>query len=197
MYDVNKIIELGLAFPSRRMCVPQSLNSSCGSLRLVSLRCPPEDVLDPWLPTECSCEDWSDCADAQADLSLRWVRMQACGKCYAQLILLYLCTVCTYFFFRGNTVQFISTCRGNSLSVDLIQKALNNITGSEMAALFPVPLQGVQKSQTQQTTKSPGSNKVFIIEKLFPFQRLAFPLLPFRIWSVPFYLLPFNAYHSG
>ena len=38
--------------------------------------CPPEDALDPLLPTE----DWSDCADAQADLRLRCPHMQACRK---------------------------------------------------------------------------------------------------------------------
>ena len=27
------------------------------------------------------CDDWSDCVDAQADLTLRWAHMQSCRKC--------------------------------------------------------------------------------------------------------------------
>ena len=68
--------------------------------RLISLRCPLQDALDPWLPTECpalpylvlpcptlACPAlwglWSDCADVQTVLLLLLVHVQFGRKCCA------------------------------------------------------------------------------------------------------------------
>ena len=50
-----------------------------------SFRCPPEDALDHKLHSAMR-RLWLDCADAQADLSLRWAHMQSCRNCCAKLI---------------------------------------------------------------------------------------------------------------
>ena len=49
------------------------------SLRsLISLRCPHEDTLHPWLSKMHQRWFRSDCANAQADLNLRWAHMSKC-----------------------------------------------------------------------------------------------------------------------
>lgn len=62
----------------------------------------------------------------------------------------------------GNVVQFISTCGTNSVTLNLIQNAYKNIPGPEMATLFPVPVESLKKSQTQQPTKSPTPTKSWV-----------------------------------
>ena len=44
-----------------------------------SFRCPHEEALGPYLPTEGKWRLWSDWADAQADLSLRWAHTHFVG----------------------------------------------------------------------------------------------------------------------
>ena len=45
---------------------------------LISLRCPHEETLGPQLPNERLRRLWSDWADAQAGLSLRWAHRSFC-----------------------------------------------------------------------------------------------------------------------
>ena len=46
-------ISQGTAFPTRSQCVQRRLRSICVSAQSdQSLRCPPEDALDPWVPTK-------------------------------------------------------------------------------------------------------------------------------------------------
>ena len=69
------------------MCALPSLRSACASAQSdQSLGCTSEDALDSWLPQKKPCKDLSDCADAQAGLSLRWTHMQSCRKCFAQTV---------------------------------------------------------------------------------------------------------------
>ena len=55
--------------PSRLSLLCQGCISAQADL---SHRCSPEDDLYPWLHKRAPGEDWSDCPDAQADLSPRW-----------------------------------------------------------------------------------------------------------------------------
>ena len=48
-----------------------------------SRHCWPVETLGPWLPTEWTANDWSDWADARADLSLRWAHRWFCWFCHA------------------------------------------------------------------------------------------------------------------
>ena len=58
------------------MCIQRRLGSACSSAQSdQSLRCPPKTL---WIHAR---EDWSDCMDAQADLSLRSTHMQSFRKC--------------------------------------------------------------------------------------------------------------------
>ena len=55
------------------MCAQRRLRSAWTSAQSdQSLRCPHEESLGPWLSTERTARLWSDWADAQANLSLRW-----------------------------------------------------------------------------------------------------------------------------
>ena len=89
-YNTDKLcrmkIEQGPKFPTGLHMHKKKKNSSaCSSTQADQyLRCPPEDTLDTWLPTV-PCEDWSDCVDAQADLSLPWAHMIYCRKCVPRL----------------------------------------------------------------------------------------------------------------
>ena len=47
-----------------------------------SLRCPHEESLNPYYPLSAQRRFWSDWADAQADLSLRWAQMSVCWFCH-------------------------------------------------------------------------------------------------------------------
>ena len=54
---------------------------------------------------------WSDCADTQADLSLRWVHMQSCRKCFAPVHFLNLLRISRAYFgvdvYQGPVVQSV------------------------------------------------------------------------------------------
>ena len=49
------------------------LKSACAFTQ--SLRCPHEETLNHWLSKFAQWRFWSDCANAQADLNLRWAHM--------------------------------------------------------------------------------------------------------------------------
>ena len=62
------------------MCAQRTLRSARASAQSdQSLRCPHEEILDPWLPIKCKRRLWSDLADAQANLSLRWAHSHFAG----------------------------------------------------------------------------------------------------------------------
>ena len=64
------------------VCAQRWLRSACAAAQSdQSLRCPPEDALGPWLPQSVLRRLLSDCAEAQADLSIRFAHMQFCRKC--------------------------------------------------------------------------------------------------------------------
>ena len=54
-----------------------------------SLRFPPEDALNPWLPTECPSKTDQAAQMHRLILSLRWAHMQSGGKSYvpAQMVI--------------------------------------------------------------------------------------------------------------
>ena len=63
----------------KRMCAQRRLSSAWASDQSdQSLHCLHEENLGPWVHSE----DWSDWADAQAELSLRWVHMPFCWFCH-------------------------------------------------------------------------------------------------------------------
>ena len=62
------------------LCAQRRLRSACTSAQSdQSLRCPHEEELGPWLPTQRQWRLWSDCAAAQAELSLIWAHMILLG----------------------------------------------------------------------------------------------------------------------
>ena len=66
-------------------CVQRRHRLVCASAQSdQSLRCPHEEKLGPQLSIErtAKCEDWSDWAGAQADLSLRWAQRPFCWFCH-------------------------------------------------------------------------------------------------------------------
>ena len=65
------------------MCAQRRLDQPGHPPSLISLRCPHEESLGPQLPNERTVKTWSDWADAQADLCLRWTNMPFCWFCHA------------------------------------------------------------------------------------------------------------------
>ena len=62
-------------------CAPRKTQFSAG-ISLISLRWPHEEALGPKLPISTQWRLWSDWADAQAGLSLRWVHRSTCWFCH-------------------------------------------------------------------------------------------------------------------
>ena len=88
-------------------------------------------------------EDWSDWADAQADLSLRWAHMPFCWFCHVSAIYLIAVWERVFFFFffliyanRGHLFRFWSQkvllcCRSENYKTLLSQQTLLQPIGSE------------------------------------------------------------------
>ena len=174
--------------------------------RLISLRCPPEDALGPWLPAECtgssesSLPAWrcfgslatrrvhrlirvfaaclkmlwvlgyqqsalrrllSDCAEAQADLSIRFARMQFCRKC---------CVPAHFTFRYAYKVSYILVN-----FIDIFWK-LDNTIPSNFYFCVGKDRRGLEKKKTKK--KKQAANFYFNFTRRWVVQYSCFDLFP-------------------
>ena len=83
LFRLNSIMSCDMTKPTKWVCAQQSLRSACASAE--SSLCAQWVAKDPSF-LHVDSEDWSDWADAQADLSLRWVHTHFVGFGMSRLL---------------------------------------------------------------------------------------------------------------